>query len=119
MGFKAASAKRMAGSSAIAGSVVVIPSSTGEGIVLSGSGISSSTPIQTQIVVIGQTAANSTTVTSGATGGGSDQIFYLNDRTMTASYTTTANSGVSCVGPITVPSGIILTIDNNSRLVIL
>ena len=48
MGYKASSAKRMAASSAIAGSVVVSPSSDGSGPSLSGGGITANTVVKTQ-----------------------------------------------------------------------
>ena len=63
----------------------------------------------------------------GATGGGSDKVFQENLLTVDTDYTIGTNiggtaligSGASCVGPITVASGITLTVPANARLVVL
>ena len=63
----------------------------------------------------------------GATGGGSDKVFQENLLTVDSDYTIGTNiggsasigSGASCVGPITVASGVTLTVRANSRLVVL
>lgn len=65
MGFKASSAKRMAASSAVAGSIVVLPSTDGTGPTLSGGGITATTTIKTQVVTPGTTTSGSTSVASG------------------------------------------------------
>ena len=59
------------------------------------------------------------TATAGATGGGTDQIFFENSRTVTTNYTITSGKSAHCVGAITISSGITLTIPSNERLVIL
>ena len=56
---------------------------------------------------------------AGATGGGSDQIFSENDQTMTTDYSITADKNASCVGPISINNGIVLTIPSTSKLVVL
>jgi hypothetical protein len=55
----------------------------------------------------------------GATGAGGDTVFQENSRTVTTSYTLTSGKSASCVGPITVNSGVTLTIPSGERLVIL
>ena len=55
----------------------------------------------------------------GATGGGSDDIFYENSQIMTTNYTITAGKNAMCVGQLTINSGVTLTIPSGSRLVVL
>jgi hypothetical protein len=63
----------------------------------------------------------------GATGGGTDTVFQENKLTVNTNYTIGTNiggsgsvgTGASCVGPITVASGVTLTVPANARLVIL
>jgi hypothetical protein len=55
----------------------------------------------------------------GATGAGGDTVFQENSRIVTTSYTLTSNKSASTVGPITVNSGVILTVPSGERLVIL
>jgi hypothetical protein len=47
----------------------------------------------------------------GATGGGSDAIFFLNDLYVTADYTIPSNKNAMTAGPITVNSGVTVTIN--------
>ena len=54
----------------------------------------------------------------GATGGGSDSVFYENSLTVTTSYTITASSGAHAVGPLTINSGATVTVPATSHLVI-
>ena len=58
-------------------------------------------------------------VGGGATGGGSDQVFIENQQTVTTNYTLTTNNNAMSTGPITVNSGITVTIPSGSRYVIL
>ena len=55
----------------------------------------------------------------GATGGGSDQIFYENGQTVTTNYTISTNSNAMTVGPVSVNSGIVITIPTGSRYVVI
>jgi hypothetical protein len=55
----------------------------------------------------------------GATGGGSDAIFYENGKTVTTNYTITSGSNAMTTGPVTVNSGVTVTIPSGSRWVIL
>ena len=54
--------------------------------------------------------SNLTGVTGRATGGGSDQVFYENDQTITTNYTITNNRNAGSFGPITINSGVTVTI---------
>jgi hypothetical protein len=58
-------------------------------------------------------------VGGGATGAGGDTVFQENSRVVTTNYTLTTGKSASCVGPITVNSGVSLTIPSGERLVIL
>ena len=55
----------------------------------------------------------------GATGGGGDQVFVENGVTVTTNYTLTAGKNAESVGPISVNSGITVTIPNGQRWVVL
>lgn len=57
-------------------------------------------------------------VGGGATGGGSDDIFVENGKTVTTNYTLTTNKNAMSAGPITVNSGITVTIPTGSRWVV-
>jgi len=54
----------------------------------------------------------------GATGGGTDAVFYENDQTVTTNYTITANQNAMAAGVITVNSGVVLTVPSGARLVV-
>jgi len=55
----------------------------------------------------------------GATGGGSDQVFYENGQTVTTNYTLTTNTNAMSTGPVTVDSGVTVTIPTGSRYVVI
>lgn len=55
----------------------------------------------------------------GATGGSSDDVFYENSQSVTASYTITAGKSAMSTGPITVDSGAVVTVPSGSRWVVL
>jgi len=55
----------------------------------------------------------------GATGGGSDQVFVENSDDVTTDYTITSGKNAMSVGPITVESGVVVTIPSGSRWVVL
>jgi len=55
----------------------------------------------------------------GATGAGGDTVFQENSRIVTTSYTLTSGKSASTVGPITVNSGVTVTVPSGERLVIL
>jgi hypothetical protein len=50
----------------------------------------------------------------GATGGGTDQIFYLNGQTVTTSYSIPSGQNAGTFGPVTVNSGAVVTVPSGS-----
>tara|TARA_Y100000401_G_scaffold8868_1_gene6041 strand:- start:43 stop:363 length:321 start_codon:yes stop_codon:yes gene_type:complete len=48
--------------------------------------------------------------TAGATGGGSDKVFWENSNTITTSYTISNNMNAGTFGPVTVNSGVTVTV---------
>lgn len=55
----------------------------------------------------------------GATGGGSDEIFYLNGKTVTTNYTVPGTNNAMTTGPITVNDGVSVTVSDGARWVVL
>ena len=55
---------------------------------------------------------------AGATGGGTDEVFFENDQTATTSYSITANKNAHTVSP-TINSGVTITVPSGATLVIL
>ena len=49
-------------------------------------------------------------VAGGATGGGTNQVFWENDQTITTSYAITNGKNAGSFGPITINSGVVITI---------
>lgn len=58
-------------------------------------------------------------VGGGATGGGADTVFYENTLTVTTNYTLSSSNNAHSVGPITINSGITVTIPSGARWVVL
>ena len=54
----------------------------------------------------------------GATGGGSDDVFYENGQTVTTNYTLTTNKNAVSAGPITINSGVTVTVPSGQSWVI-
>jgi hypothetical protein len=54
----------------------------------------------------------------GATGGGGNQVFVLNDQVVTTDYTIPVGKNASCAGPITVANGINVTVSTGSNWVV-
>ena len=54
----------------------------------------------------------------GATGGGADRVFMENDQTITTNYTLTTNRNAVTAGPVTINSGITVTVPSGSSWVI-
>lgn len=50
----------------------------------------------------------------GATGGGTDRVFYENDTVVTTAYTITSGKNAMTAGPITINNGITVTVPNGS-----
>ena len=55
----------------------------------------------------------------GATGAGGDTVFVENSKTVTTSYTLTTNKNAESVGPITINSGVTVTVPSGARWVVL
>ena len=55
----------------------------------------------------------------GATGGGSDTIFYLNGQTVTQNYTVGATSNAMSAGPITINSGVTVTVESGGNWIVI
>jgi hypothetical protein len=51
---------------------------------------------------------------AGAVGGGNDRIFFENDQVVTSNYTITENKNAMTAGPITIDSGITVTVPDGS-----
>lgn len=51
---------------------------------------------------------------AGATGGGDDKIFWENDQVITADYTITAGKNAGTFGPITINTGVTVTVPDDS-----
>jgi hypothetical protein len=57
-------------------------------------------------------------VGGGATGGGADTVFFENSQTVTTNYTLTTNKNAVTAGPVTVNSGVTVTIPSGSSWVV-
>ena len=55
----------------------------------------------------------------GATGGGNDQVFVENDQVVTTSYTIPTGKNAMTTGPVTLNSGVSVTVPSGSRWVVL
>ena len=55
----------------------------------------------------------------GATGGGADEVFVENSRVVTTNYTIPVGKSAESVGPITINSGITVTVSSGERWVVL
>ncbi len=55
----------------------------------------------------------------GATGGGGDEVFVENDQTVTTSYTISSGKNAMSTGPITINSGVVVTVPSGARWVVL
>ena len=51
-----------------------------------------------------------TVAAAGATGGGTDKIFWENGQTVTTNYTITNNNNAGTFGPVTINSGVTVTV---------
>ena len=62
--------------------------------------------------------SNLTGISAGATGGGSDEIFYENSQTVTSDYTITSGKNAMSAGPITINNGVSVTVPSGSTYTI-
>lgn len=67
----------------------------------------------------GNLTKNGTPFSGGAKGGGTDAVFYENDKNVTASYTIGTNKNAMTTGPISINSGVSVTVPSGSRWVVL
>jgi len=102
---------------------------TSTGYILIPSGTTAQRPVSP---VVGEMRYNTTTnqfegyangtwgqLGGGATGGGGDQVFVENGVTVTTNYTLSTGKNAESVGPITINSGITVTIPTGQRWVVL
>ena len=78
-----------------------------------------STPSGNATVMGSYVYGNWAQIGGGATGAGGDQIFVENGVTVTANYTLSTNKNAMSVGPITINSGVTVTVPSGQRWVIL
>lgn len=57
---------------------------------------------------------SSGTVIGNARGGGNDQIFFENDQSVTSDYTLSVNKNAMTAGPITINSGVTVTVPSGA-----
>lgn len=60
-----------------------------------------------------------TSIGGGATGGGSDNVFYENAQAVTSDYTLSAGTNAMSTGPITINSGVTVTVGTGQNWVVL
>lgn len=63
----------------------------------------------------GTSAPSWVKATAGATGGGDDKAFWENDQIIASNYTITASKNAGTFGPVTINSGITVTIPDTSN----
>lgn len=68
----------------------------------------------TQLNFTDGTTQTTASVGGGATGGGDDQIFYLNGTTITTNYTIASDLNAGTFGPVTINSGVTITVPSGS-----
>jgi hypothetical protein len=78
-----------------------------------------STPANNATVMGSYVYGNWAQIGGGATGAGGDQVFVENGVTITTNYTLSTNKNAMSVGPITINSGISVTVPSGQRWVIL
>jgi hypothetical protein len=66
----------------------------------------------------GYTGTLWSSIGGGAKGGGSDSVFFENDQTVTTNYTLTTNKNAVTAGPVTVNSGVTVTVPSGSSWVV-
>ena len=77
-----------------------------------------STKSNGQILSYNGTSWIAANAAAGATGGGTDQIFYENGQTVTTSYTLSTNKNAVTAGPVTINSGVTVTVPSGSSWVV-
>jgi hypothetical protein len=99
------------------GTVLTADSATATGVKWSSvDGLPSQTGNSGKYLTTNGTVASWATV--GARGGGTDQVFYENDTTVTTNYTITTNKNAVTAGPVTINSGVTVTVPSGSVWVV-
>jgi hypothetical protein len=75
-------------------------------------------PLGSATVVGTYTVGLWTAIGGGASGGGSNQVFVLNDQTVTVNYNIPTGKNASSAGPITINTGVTVTVPTDSYWVI-
>lgn len=75
--------------------------------------------VRTEIVTKAAVEASGAVLGGGATGGGTDQVFYENDQVVTTSYSITAGKNAMSTGDVTINTGVTVTVPTGSRWVII
>jgi hypothetical protein len=103
----------------------VIPTQTGNsgkylttnGTIVSWSSVDA-LPLQTsnagKYLTTNGTVASWVSINPGASGGGTDSIFFQNDQVVTTDYSITAGKNAGTFGPVTINNGVIVTVPVNS-----
>jgi len=89
----------------------------GYSVIIASAGGGSSSTVANNIVatvVCDGTNVYVPTSTDVPTGGGSNRAFYLNDITITTNYTISAGKNAGTFGPVTIDSGIVVTVSSGS-----
>jgi hypothetical protein len=73
----------------------------------------------TQVLTLAGGVPTWAAATGGASGGGSDQVFFVNGQTVTTSYSIPSSKNAMSTGPITVANGAVVTVPNGSRWVVI
>ena len=85
-------------------------------VIASGGGGSSATVANNTVVTVVSDGTNIYLPSNATvpTGGGSNQAFYLNDITITTNYTIPVGKNAGTFGPVTIDSGIVVTVSSGS-----
>ena len=70
-------------------------------------------------ITINTTAIYLNGVPSGPTGNGTDSVFFVNGLTVNTSYSIPTGKSAHAVGPLTVASGVTITVPTGSKFVVL
>jgi len=97
----------------IYGDLLSIDTTVGTGVTINSNGNASFAGVVTATSFSGDGSALSG-ISAGATGGGSDQIFYENGQEVTVDYTISTSKNAMSAGPVGIATGITVTIPSGS-----